>query len=160
MNRSIKMLHRITKVVYRGDLQRLLAWVASSPRRASSSSSANNVLHNSFIEVIDWLIDWLTDWLIQRPEALASLRETSPLALSALGGCIWYLKRILLDRELITMKNFFRYDPAGSKNVETNNLVLDGQTLQNLEILENEHGTTEGTLFKYLDHTVTPFGSR
>lgn len=40
-------------------------------------------------------------------------------------------------------------------------MVLDGQTLQNLEVLENQHDRgTHGTLFSLLCHCHTPFGKR
>ena len=35
-------------------------------------------------------------------------------------------------------------------------LALDGQTLANLEVLENGMGGTEGTLLRYLDHCRHP----
>ena len=40
-------------------------------------------------------------------------------------------------------------------------MILDGVTLLNLQILENDiDGGIDGTLLKYLDHTQTPFGKR
>ena len=55
------------------------------------------------------------------------------------------------------MKNITHYDPI--KN--TTSLVLDGQTLANLEILQNSFdGSDEGTVIKLLNQCVTPFGKR
>lgn len=56
------------------------------------------------------------------------------------------------------MKNFHLFDPqqAGQSRF----LVLDGQTLSNLEVLENSEGGSSGTLLKHVDHCVTPFGHR
>ena len=34
------------------------------------------------------------------------------LALSALGGCVWYLRRLLLDQELLGAARFQHYNPA------------------------------------------------
>ena len=46
-----------------------------------------------------------------------------------------YLKRVLLDEELLGMKNFVANDPFGSmETTEAKHLVLDGQTLSNLEV--------------------------
>jgi DNA mismatch repair protein MSH6 len=57
----------------------------------------------------------------------------------------------------MSLKNFTHYDPI--KN--TTSLVLDGQTLANLEILQNSYdGTDEGTVMKLLNQCVTPFGKR
>ena len=61
------------------------------------------------------------------------------------------------------------YDPLQKSNGHIfeiligsdNCLVLDGQTLVNLEVLQNTRdGGIDGTLLKFLDHTVTPFGKR
>lgn len=39
--------------------------------------------------------------------------------------------------------------------------MLDGQTLANLEIFQNSHdGSTQGTVFKLLANSITPFGKR
>jgi DNA mismatch repair protein MSH6 len=55
------------------------------------------------------------------------------------------------------LKNITHYDPI--KN--TTSLVLDGQTLANLEILQNSYdGSDEGTVMKLLNQCVTPFGKR
>ena len=55
-----------------------------------------------------------------------------------------------------------------ARNINTYNalcknatLVLDGQTLINLEILVNHaDGSSKGTLLKLLNHCATPFGKR
>jgi len=79
------------------------------------------------------------------------------LALKAVGTCYNYLRRVLLDKEIISMGKFFEYDP---NNTQSEYLVLDGQTLQNLEVLTNTEGGLDGTLLKHLDSTVTAFGKR
>jgi DNA mismatch repair protein MSH6 len=61
-----------------------------------------------------------------------------------------------LDKELFTAGNFYTYDPIQ----QTGTLILDGQTLLNLEIFQNSNGTEEGTLFSLLNHCQTPFGKR
>lgn len=49
------------------------------------------------------------------------------------------------------------YDPI--RNAAS--LVLDGQTLANLEIFQNSHnGSMDGTVFKLLANSFTPFGKR
>jgi DNA mismatch repair protein MSH6 len=115
------------------------------------------------------------------PEALARTRQQSALAMSAFGGCLWYLNRNLLDTELVSMRKFslFHSSAAGSSSssqviassspgtdvsmtqeIGPKYAVLDGQTLSNLEILENQQGTKEGTLLAFVDHCSTAFGSR
>jgi DNA mismatch repair protein MSH6 len=62
-----------------------------------------------------------------------------------------------LDKELLSAKNILMYDPIRNAT----SLVLDGQTLANLEIFQNSHdGSTEGTVFKLLANSITPFGKR
>ncbi|XP_078505773.1 DNA mismatch repair protein Msh6 [Lissotriton helveticus] len=99
-------------------------------------------------------------------------RENRELALSALGACIFYLQKCLIDQELISMANFEKYTPVDvniTNGKEMDNyfaksnrrMVLDGVTLTNLEILQNgTNGSTEGTLLETLDTCCTPFGKR
>ncbi|GAA6018493.1 hypothetical protein JCM11491_006423 [Sporobolomyces phaffii] len=79
-----------------------------------------------------------------------------PLAMSALGGMIWYLRQLNLDSELVTANNFNIFDPLSRGTA----LVLDGQTLAHIEVLQNSQGGTEGTLFQLLSRCITPFGKR
>ncbi|KAJ3053991.1 DNA mismatch repair protein msh6 [Rhizophlyctis rosea] len=82
---------------------------------------------------------------------------SEPLAMSAVGGLVSYLRTLLLDKELVSARNFHLYDPVR----HTGTLILDGQTLKNLEMFENTtDGTEEGTLFKLLCRCDTAFGKR
>lgn len=99
-------------------------------------------------------------------------KEGYELALSALGGCIFYLKKCLVDQELLSMANFEEYIPVDVEMEKSEGpssffaktrqrMVLDGVTLANLEILQNgSTGTLEGTLLERLDTCCTPFGKR
>ncbi|XP_040905285.1 DNA mismatch repair protein Msh6 [Toxotes jaculatrix] len=93
------------------------------------------------------------------------------LALSAMGGCIFYLKKCLVDHELLSMANFEEYVPVDVEMEKAagpasffaqtrQRMVLDGVTLANLEIFQNGSGGTEGTLLERLDTCCTPFGKR
>lgn len=91
------------------------------------------------------------------------------LALSAVGGCIFYLKKCLVDQELLSMANFEEYVPVDVEMEKSvghvfsqtrQRMVLDGVTLANLEIFQNGSGGTEGTLLQRLDTCSTPFGKR
>lgn len=98
--------------------------------------------------------------------------EGHELALSALGACIFYLQKCLIDQELLSMANFEEYVPVDLdiERAQTSTsffaktsqrMVLDGVTLTNLEILQNgTNGSTEGTLLEKLDTCFTPFGKR
>jgi DNA mismatch repair protein MSH6 len=56
---------------------------------------------------------------------------------------------------MLSANNIHIYDV---NNCDT--LILDGQTLINLEIFENSDGGKQGTLWELLDKGVTPFGKR
>ncbi|XP_056342747.1 DNA mismatch repair protein Msh6 [Oenanthe melanoleuca] len=98
--------------------------------------------------------------------------ENSELALSALGGCVFYLKKCLIDQELLSQANFEEYVPVDIATARTmsssslfartgQRMVLDGVTLMNLEVLQNgTNGTIEGTLLERIDSCCTPFGKR
>lgn len=83
--------------------------------------------------------------------------KTKNNVFSAFGALMWYLTGLKIERGLITCRNFSWYDPIR----KATSLVLDGQSLINLEIFANTFdGTSEGTLFSMLNRCVTPFGKR
>lgn len=90
------------------------------------------------------------------PEILESLRDDD-LAMSATGALISYLRFLKLERPLLSQGNFELYNPIQKNGT----LILDGQTLINLEVFSNSvNGGSEGTLFSLLNKCVTPFGKR
>lgn len=90
------------------------------------------------------------------PEALQQARNKE-FVISAFGALLQYLRILKLDRDLITIGNFSWYDPIK----KTSSLVLDGQTLINMEIFANSaDGGSDGTLFQLLNRCITPFGKR
>ncbi|KAL0096441.1 muts domain V-domain-containing protein [Phycomyces blakesleeanus] len=97
-------------------------------------------------------MDYLESWPTDLREAIKH-----PLCLSAFGGLLWYLRLLKIDQPLVSAKHIQNYDPVRSAT----SLVLNGQTLINLDILKNIYdGSTDGTLLKLLDNTITPFGKR
>ena len=83
--------------------------------------------------------------------------ENKGLLMSALGALIYYLRVLKIERDLLTLGNFTWYDPIQ----KASSLVLDGQTLINLEVFANSFdGGVDGTLFLLLNRCVTPFGKR
>ncbi|KAF3147528.1 DNA mismatch repair protein msh6 [Orbilia oligospora] len=96
------------------------------------------------------------DGAVSWPEALEKSRD-KPLVLSAFGGLLWYLRQLKIDADLVSLANFQWYDPIR----KSTSLVMDGQTLQNLEIFSNSFdGGAAGTLFNLLNQCITPFGKR
>ncbi|XP_059468886.1 DNA mismatch repair protein Msh6-like [Neocloeon triangulifer] len=100
------------------------------------------------------------------------LRTPEPekeLALSALGGCLWYLIDSKIDLQLICIKNFNLYKPqlfdgvVKKKSLKklAGNMVLDATTMQNLDVVEySETGEKENSLLGKLDNCCTAFGKR
>lgn len=90
------------------------------------------------------------------PEALDQAREKE-LLMSSFGALMQYLRLLKIDNDLLTLGNFVWYDPIK----KATSLVLDGQTLINLEVFANSFdGGPEGTLFQLLNRCITPFGKR
>jgi DNA mismatch repair protein MSH6 len=90
------------------------------------------------------------------PEKLHEGREKD-LLMSAFGALVHYLRTLKLERNLLSQGNFSWYSPIQKGTT----LVLDGQTLINLEIFANSFdGGSDGTLFTLLNRCVTPFGKR
>lgn len=90
------------------------------------------------------------------PPVLREAREQE-LVMSAFGALLQYLRTLKIERDLVTLGNFQWYDPIR----KATSLVLDGQSLINLEIFANTFdGSTEGTLFAMLNRCITPFGKR
>ncbi len=79
------------------------------------------------------------------------------LSMSALGGLTHYLRILKLDQTLLSQGNFEWYNPIHRNGT----LILDGQSLINLEIFTNTaNGGPEGALFTLLNRCITPFGKR
>ncbi|KAI1137323.1 DNA mismatch repair protein Msh6 [Hypoxylon sp. FL0543] len=92
----------------------------------------------------------------QWPSVLAEARDKD-LLMSALGALVQYLRVLKIERNLLSQGNFTWYNPIHKNGT----LILDGQTLINLEIFANSvNGGSDGTLFTLLNRCVTPFGKR
>lgn len=92
------------------------------------------------------------DW----PEVLQQFKDDD-LVMSAVGALVSYLKFLQLERPLLSQRNFERYSPIQKNGT----LILDGQTLTNLEVFTNSsNGSSEATLFSLLNQCITPFGKR
>ncbi|KAH6609072.1 dna mismatch repair msh6 [Trichoderma cornu-damae] len=90
------------------------------------------------------------------PGALQELKDDD-LVMSAIGGLVYYLRFLKLEGPLLSQGNFEVYKPIQKNST----LVLDGQTLANLELFSNTvNGGSDGTLFGLLNKCITPFGKR
>ncbi|CAK7262713.1 DNA mismatch repair protein msh6 [Sporothrix epigloea] len=90
------------------------------------------------------------------PQKLRDVRG-KPFLMSAFGALVCYLRGLKLEHNLLSQANFEWYSPIHRNGT----LILDGQTLINLEIFSNTGtGGTEGTLFNLLNQCITPFGKR
>ncbi|KAI1823288.1 DNA mismatch repair protein msh6 [Xylaria intraflava] len=90
------------------------------------------------------------------PETLSEAKDKD-LLMSALGALIQYLRVLKIERDLLSQRTFTWYNPIHKNGT----LILDGQTLINLEVFTNSvNGGAEGTLFSLLNRCVTPFGKR
>lgn len=90
------------------------------------------------------------------PPVLREARDQE-LVMSAFGALLQYLRTLKIERDLVTCGNFQWYDPIRKATT----LVLDGQSLINLEVFANSFdGSAEGTLFAMLNRCITPFGKR
>ncbi|KAL2131196.1 hypothetical protein VTI74DRAFT_5422 [Chaetomium olivicolor] len=90
------------------------------------------------------------------PEKLGAIKDRD-LVISALGALTHYLRVLKLDQSLLSQGNFEWYNPIHRNGT----LILDGQSLINLEIFSNTAtGGPEGTLFSLLNRCITPFGKR
>ncbi|XP_061519596.1 probable DNA mismatch repair protein Msh6 [Anopheles gambiae] len=96
-------------------------------------------------------------------------KESYQLALKALGGCVWYLQRCLLDQQVLSLATFEEYVPLDEHRETTETIakriddaarakrfmVLDSITLNNLKIVGSE-----GSLVDRMDHCCSKFGKR
>ncbi|KAK0625405.1 muts domain V-domain-containing protein [Bombardia bombarda] len=90
------------------------------------------------------------------PEVLEEAKDKD-LLMSALGSLTYYLRMLKIEQNLLSQGNFSWYDPIHKNGT----LILDGQSLINLEVFNNTaNGGADGTLFKLLNRCVTPFGKR
>lgn len=103
--------------------------------------------------------EYFQDGSYSVPDALKNALSNSELSASAVGGLVWYLRSLKLDKQLLSLGQFGEYDSNASFHGKT--MVVDGQTLQNLEVFANTwDGGSDGTLFKLINRCVTPFGKR
>lgn len=90
------------------------------------------------------------------------------LTLKALGACLWFLTKCIIDEQIMAMARFSLYIPPDvpaldidelvasvAKTSFNKHMVLDSITLSNLKIVGDEK-----SLFSTLDNCCTKFGKR
>eukprot|EP01130_Rhizamoeba_saxonica_P017361 TRINITY_DN8395_c0_g1_i2.p1 TRINITY_DN8395_c0_g1~~TRINITY_DN8395_c0_g1_i2.p1 ORF type:complete len:965 (-),score=179.37 TRINITY_DN8395_c0_g1_i2:107-3001(-) len=124
------------------------------------------VLRNPMLNIVNISDMWDTHTTIETinsifPSHLPNIIEeyrSNSLVVTTLGLSMKYLIDLKVDY-IFDLNNFSDYDVLDSKHVE--NLILDGISLYNLEIFENDVDMgLDGTLFKVMNHCKTPFGKR
>ncbi|GAB4841767.1 hypothetical protein Ancab_022489 [Ancistrocladus abbreviatus] len=90
---------------------------------------------------------------------LLNAGEDGRLALSALGGTLFYLRQAFLDEILLRYSKFELIPCSGFKDVlQKPYMVLDAAALENLEIFENSrNGESSGMLFLALGALIYHF---
>ncbi|MFH4977385.1 hypothetical protein AB6A40_004094 [Gnathostoma spinigerum] len=128
----------------------------------------------------------LLEWL-EIIDGIPKCKPEGAGCISALGAVIWYLKRCLIDVDMLTMRKFECYVPPTLLNVRTGNtettgegtasetywddriLVLDGISLHNLNIVSSSFKSrkqlsdptaSKYSLFNTINRCSTPFGKR
>lgn len=90
----------------------------------------------------------------QIPETIQSFYNKVE-TIQALGGLLWYLRQLNLDKDLLTCKNVKVLDTLWCSKT----MQLDGKTISDLELLQSE-GSEGSQLMRLLNRCVTPFGKR
>ncbi|KAI5948811.1 MSH6 [Candida theae] len=92
------------------------------------------------------------------PPILIDFKQNHFVAFNAFGGLLSYLKTLKLDESIMSLGNIKQYKISEN---ETSHMILDGITLSNLEILNNNYdGGDQGTLLKLVNRATTSFGKR
>lgn len=92
------------------------------------------------------------------PEVLLKYKNHHVVAFNAFGAMLFYLSMLKLEHGILSMGNIKEYQIS---HQTSSHMHLDGITLNNLEILNNNFdGGDKGTLFALLNRAITPFGKR
>ncbi|BES93758.1 DNA mismatch repair protein [Nesidiocoris tenuis] len=92
----------------------------------------------------------------------------SELGVRCLGAVTWFLTRGFLDFQLLSLAKFEIYEPieisrlpeGQVQKIHLKHMVLDAITLKNLNVVDNGHGGSVGTLLHRIDNCSSPFGKR
>ncbi len=91
---------------------------------------------------------------------LSHIKEEKEQMLNVLYFTILYMENLLLAEQLLNIANWENYE---SNMIVSKNLILDYQTISNLEIIETKldaKNPEAGSLLEYMNQAVSPFGMR
>ncbi|KAI9308314.1 DNA mismatch repair protein Msh3-like protein [Cunninghamella echinulata] len=116
--------------------------------------------HDPFCEDYSYALAYVTEFYTdqqkrhQQSQLLSNILKLPDVVIKALAATIRYLKDFELEHAFEQTKQFSHFSSRG-------HMLLNGNTLVNLEIFRNSTTLTEeGSLFSLLNHTVTRFGRR
>jgi len=92
---------------------------------------------------------------------LTHIKQENEQMLTAFYFTIVYLEKLLLAEQLLKIANFANYE--ANMIISNKSLILDFQTVSNLEILETKldaKNPEAGSLIEYMNQAVSPFGMR
>jgi len=125
------------------------------------AETIQRLLKDSFSGIVSRLDDWVCTFdygyeLLVNHFKTQSLKgfglEELKMAVVAAGAVMNYLQE-MQKANLPHIRKVVPYDVSDQ-------IVLDGWTKRNLEIVSTIHGAQEGTLFSIIDRTKTPMGGR
>lgn len=110
----------------------------------------------------DQVKEHLSKYLVaDTPQVLDHYLNTECQAgIAAFGALFKYLDTLNIAKDLVSMGNFKEFTPDGRGTGSAKTMIIDGQSIQNLDLLCNSEGGDEGSLFKFVNRAVTPFGKR
>ena len=101
----------------------------------------------------------LTRWTNSQPfsKFTVPVSAEGPALTPALHAAVNYLDHLLLFDQVVLCSEFV---PLAAAQGGANRMIMDSTVLAHLEILKDSEGNEKGSLFKFLNRSVTPFGSR
>ncbi|KAJ8900415.1 hypothetical protein K2173_025192 [Erythroxylum novogranatense] len=131
-------------------------------KRIRDQSASGNLIEGDLESVNLHTEDKKSRWLPVILSELVNKGENGSLALSALGGTLYYLKQAFLDETLLRFAKFESLPCSEFAGIDKKPyMVLDAAAMENLEIFENSrNGDSSGTLYAQLNHCVTAMGKR
>ncbi|CAO3626818.1 unnamed protein product [Cunninghamella blakesleeana] len=116
----------------------------------------NDPYCNDYSYSLAYVTEFYTEQQKRNPNSqlLSDILNLPDIVIKALAATIRYLKDFELDQAFEQTKHFSHFSSRG-------HMLLNGNTLVNLEIFKNSTTfTEEGSLFSILNHTMTKFGKR
>lgn len=88
---------------------------------------------------------------------VAKLIDSNIAVSRAVHAAVQYLDHLLLYEQVVMCSEFL---PLPSAQAANGHMVMDSTVLSHLELLKDSEGGQKGSVLKFSNRTVTPFGSR